>query len=133
LSKLSSNSPDIGTNLNHNMDFDAIDVAIGGVENKTASGAINNKEGTVFLNGSGVVAATLALPTAGLPSAGGDDGRRLTIQASTAHAHTVTTPSSGLNGASHVATFGGAVGDTAELVAFNGGWLVKSLRNVTLS
>jgi hypothetical protein len=97
------------------------------------SGAIGIKEGNVFLTKAGVAAMTLALPIAGAQSAGGDDGRTLVIIDTTGHAHTVTTPASGLNAADHIATFGGTAGQFGELVAFNGSWWLAASSGVTLS
>src|SRR5579864_6673782 len=84
--------------------------------------AITIKEGTVFITSSGVNAMTLAAPVAGLPSAGGDDGKILVIMSTTAHAHTVTTPANVINGADDTITFSGAVTDFSELRAYNGKW-----------
>lgn len=98
-----------------------------------ANGAITIKEGNVWLTKAGVAAMTLALPIAGQPSAGGDDGRELTILDTTGNAHTVTTPASGINGADHIATFGGTAGQVATLVAYNGSWWVTLKSGVTLS
>ena len=105
-----------------------------GVEVDAASGAIGITEGFVFITASSAAAMILALPVAGLPSAGGDDGRKLVINSTTANAHTVTTPSNGINGNHHVATFGGAVTDSLELVAYNGKWrTVGTPSGITIS
>lgn len=112
--KISSSSPDVGTNVG------LIDQAFA-VEHDTASGAIAIKEGTVILDAASALAMTLVAPTAGLPNAGGDDGKILRIVAKTAHAHTVTTPSNKINGADDTATFAN-VGDAIELLAYNGVW-----------
>ena len=80
-----------------------------------ASGAIPVQSGTIALNGAGALAMTLALPTAA------QDGTTIFIAASTAHAHTVTTPANGIDGALHIATFA-AKGDNVELRAVNGTW-----------
>lgn len=103
------------------------------VEVDLVSGAIAVKEGTAFITKAGVAAMTLALPTAGLPSAGGDDGRELTIIDTTGHAHTVTTPVSGINGASHIATFGGTTGQFGTFISYNGGWFLAASNGITLS
>lgn len=102
------------------------------VEVDTASGAIAIKEGTVILNGAGALAMTLVAPTAGMPSAGGDDGKRLTIIAATSHAHTVTTPANKINGADDTVTYATA-GQAATLVAYNGVWYATVLTGATLS
>lgn len=96
----------------------------------TANGAITVKEGTIFLNKAGVLAATLAAPTATT-----DDGKVLTIVALTGNAHTVTQTTPGFNNgstASDVATFGGAVGDSFTVRAYQGIWYVTTKVNVTL-
>lgn len=113
-----------------NSNFDAsfgVQVASGSTD------AITIKEGTVFITASGVDALTLALPTAGLPSAGGDDGKILVIKCTTAHAHTVTTSADGINGADDIITFAGAVTNYIELRAYNGGWQTFGSVGVTLS
>jgi len=101
------------------------------VELGAASGAIAAKTGIVMLTKAGVAAMTLAAPVAGT-----DDGKVLTIVAATANAHTVTQATPGFNNAGasgDVATFGGAIGDSMQIVAYNGRWHVISLRNVTLA
>jgi hypothetical protein len=87
-----------------------------------ASGAITIGAGKVIINGAGVVALTLALPIAGAPSSGGQDGNTLQILSATAHAHTVTTPANGINGADDTATFSGTLPNVLELTAYNGKW-----------
>lgn len=95
----------------------------------SADGAIAVKSGVVAVTKGTAAALTLASPTTGT-----DDGKRMLIISTTAAAHTVTV-TAGFNGgstASDVATFGGAIGDNLEIVAYGGKWLVVSLRNVTL-
>lgn len=95
----------------------------------TADGAITIAHGTVFLNKAGVLAATLDTPPTDM------DGCTLKVIAATANAHTITQTTPGFNGggtASDVATFGGAKGDSIELVGYGGVWYVSSVRNVTL-
>ena len=99
----------------------------------TAAGAIAEKQGTVFLKTGTAGAFTLAAPTAGNPAADGDDGKRLLIVAEDAKAYTVTTPASKIAGGNDTATFGGAIGDLIELVAFGGVWYAANLINVSLS
>lgn len=96
----------------------------------TSAGAISEKTGAVLIGSGGALAMTLARPLSGE-----DDGKILTITAITAQAHTVTNATPGFNAAGaagDVATFGGAIGDSMQLVAANGVWNVISLRNVTL-
>lgn len=86
---------------------------------------------SIYITKAGVCALTLADPTATT-----HDGARLTIIATTGHAHTVSNAAgSGYNGAgggADVATFGGAAGDSMIIEAYQGKWYVISLRNVTL-
>jgi hypothetical protein len=95
-----------------------------------ADGAISVKDGIVIITKPGVCVLTLAAPTGGT-----DDGKQLTILSATAFAHTVTQAAPGFNaggGASDVATFGGAIGDSIEVVAY-GVWYVKTKTNVSLA
>jgi hypothetical protein len=92
-----------------------------------------------------VCVLTLAAPVAGLPSAQvlvsstpdvyapGQDGQSIFVFDTVGAAHTVTTPASALNGASHIATFGGDIGDSIKLVAYKGVWYVAGSTGVTLS
>lgn len=72
-------------------------------------------------------AFTLALPTLQ------QEGVELTITALDAEAYTVTTPSNGINGADHIATWGGAIGNTARLRAVDLVWSLIFANGVTLS
>jgi hypothetical protein len=112
-----------------------VDASKGNVQHLTAAGAIAIKPGTVLLNTGTAGAMTLAPPVAGLPGAGGNDGQDLTIIAIDAEAYTVTTTAvNQINGNKHIATFGGAAGDSIRLVAYNGVWYVgDGLNGVTLS
>jgi hypothetical protein len=103
------------------------------IEVEAASGAIGIKKGTVLITKATAAALTLALPTAGDAAAGGDDGKVLFIMSTTAAAHTVTTPATGINGASAIATFTSAVGNQITLIAYNGKWYMQSQINITLS
>jgi hypothetical protein len=67
---------------------------------------------------------TLAAPTAA------QDGTLIYVVAETAHAHTLTTPASGLYGTKHIVTFA-AIGDGVELEAVGGTWMVRSLAGPT--
>ena len=103
------------------------------VEAETANGAIAIKEGLSIITKASIDVLTLAKPIAGLPAAGGDDGKVLRILSATAFAHTVTTPAAGINGAFTTLTFTGAVGNTVELVAYGGTWYVAQNFNATIS
>lgn len=97
-----------------------------------ASGAVSvpGYSRTFFITKAGVAAMTIADPTATT-----HDGLRLTFVSTTAQAHTLTnTTGFGAGGASlDVATWGGAIGDTMVIVAYQGKWYVESTRNVTLA
>lgn len=100
------------------------------VQVASADGAITIKDGVVVITKGSAAALTLASPTAGA-----DDGKRLTIVATTAHAHTVTL-TAGFGGgttARDVATWGGAINDSLECVAYNGVWYAIATRNVTIA
>lgn len=96
----------------------------------TADGAITIAPGTVILNKAGVLAATLAAPTATT-----HDGIRIAVIAKQAQANTITFASGKINGGSlTTATFGGAIGDSIILEAYQGIWYtVTAPRNVTIS
>lgn len=103
------------------------------LQNVSASGAISIPTGIVMITSSTTAAVTLPLPVAGAASGGGMDGAQLTIISTTAHAHTVTTPANGINGASHIVTFTAAALDYVVLTAFNGSWYVTGNLNGTIS
>jgi hypothetical protein len=96
---------------------------------------IVSKEGTVLLAQTSAGAWLLPAPVAGLPGvvAGGQDMKKLTILDITGHAHTVTTPASAINGASHILTFGGTKGEKMEITAYNGVWYAYGSSGVTIS
>lgn len=136
LNQLTSSSPDYHEGLSPvalmSANFATID-AKHGVEVDSASGAIAITQGVAVITKSSAAAMTLAGPTAGLPSAGGNDGQVLRIVSTTAQAHTVTTPSNKINGASTTLTFGTAVGNFAELIAYGGVWYTLSKTGITVS
>lgn len=103
----------------------------GAVGVASASGAITQKDGVLFITKAGVAAMTIADPTAGA-----DDGKRLAIVSTTANAHTVTYATTGFNAGTtgtDVGTFGGAKGDNLVIRAYGGVWYVESKVNVTLA
>ncbi len=110
----------------------AFDSAFGAAE-YTAAGAIAQKEGYVFLKAGSAAAMTLVAPTAGAPSAAGDDGKEITIIAEDAFAYTVTTPANKINGAKHIATWTAAIGNGMTMIAFNGIWYAVVLTGVALT
>jgi hypothetical protein len=95
---------------------------------KTTSAAISEKQGLVRLGGSGARAMTLADPTTGT-----DDGKRLTLLASTAAAHVITVTGGLAGGSKNTLTLGGAVGDMAEIEAIGGKWFLRPSINATAS
>ena len=96
----------------------------------TDTGAITVKNGICLLNKAGIIAATLANPTATT-----DDFKRLTIRSLTAQAHTVTVTGGFGNGSTgeDVATFSGAIGDGLELMAYQGYWYIQGAHQVTVA
>lgn len=96
----------------------------------TADGAITIKNGVVALNKAGVLAATLANPTATT-----DDFKRLTILALQAQANTVTVTGGFGNGGNgeDVATFSGVIGDNLNLIAYQGYWYITGAHQVTVA
>ncbi|HEY0701267.1 MAG TPA: hypothetical protein VGD60_00725 [Candidatus Acidoferrales bacterium] len=118
-SEVASASPDASTNLGA-----AVQKNVEVHSGTGGAGVIGITSGLVEITDSGAALLTLAAPVAGAPSAGGNDGQRLTIIATTAHAHTVTTPASGVQPSSHhIITFAAAY-DVVELEACNGAWVV---------
>lgn len=92
------------------------------------SGAITQKQGAVRLGSAGALAMTLADPTSGT-----DDGKRLTLFASTAHAHVITIAGGIGAGTNNTITLGGAIGDMVELEALAGKWFLRPSINATAS
>jgi hypothetical protein len=78
---------------------------------------------TVLLTKAGVLALTLASPSAAI------DGYEVTFISRTANAHTLsyTAGFSGDTTASDVLTFGGAIGESATIKAVNGTWAITAL------
>jgi hypothetical protein len=101
------------------------------IQSLAVSGAIPVRHGVTVLTKAGVGVMTLVDPTSGThdgvemtiislhrPGPHGQQRRRLGFNAGGA--------------ATDVGTFGGAIGDGFQIVAYGGKWLVKVLRNVTL-
>lgn len=95
--------------------------------------AITVAAGSYYVTSSGVDAMTLAQPTAGLPSAGGNDGQQLTIVDVGGHAHTITCATNGIVPSHHLLTFGGTAGSFVTLEAYNAKWYVLASSGVTAS
>jgi hypothetical protein len=88
------------------------------------AGTIAPNAGLAALKTGAASAMTLPLPVAGPQSAGGQDGVILNIVSLDAEAYVVTTPALGINGVDDTMTFGGAIGDSIQLLAEGGAWVV---------
>lgn len=97
-------------------------------EVEAANGAIGIKNGRAVITKSTAATLTLALPTATT-----DDYKTLVIEDTTGKAHTVTTPSNGINGSLTTITFSGQIGDSVELMAYQGVWYYVNGSGVALS
>ena len=96
------------------------------------AGALPVAPGTYPLTAAAAIALTLAVPVAGLPSQGGNDGQELTYNDTGGHAHTITCPTSGnIVPAHHILTFNGTAGSFVTLVAYNGVYYVEASSGVT--
>jgi hypothetical protein len=100
----------------------------GVVQTLTASGAAAVLDGITLLGSAGALSITLALPVAGE-----QDGVTMKFIATTAHAHVITTPADGIDGVGDTITFGGAIGDCAELEAHAGVWYLIGGLGVALT
>lgn len=95
----------------------------------TSAGAVVKQSGVSFVGSSGALSMTITDPLRWM------DGMYMTVEASTAQAHTLTYTTTGFNGqgsAADVCTFGGAIGDNIRFFARAGIWWVLSTRNCTL-
>jgi hypothetical protein len=95
------------------------------VPNVLAASAAISGLGFCPITVAGVGVFTLAVPTV--------DGQFLLIQDTTGHAHTVTTPAAGINGAHVTLTFGGTVAQFVELRSYSGSWWVGPSSGITIS
>lgn len=94
-----------------------------------SDGAITVAPQIALLTKAGIGAYTLAAPTATT-----HDGYQVCAVSTTANAHVVTFASGKINGGSNVTlTLGGAIGDGACLVAYQGVWYTTSLINGTVA
>jgi hypothetical protein len=80
--------------------------------------------GLAIINSGVVDAMTLATPVAGPQQTGGDDGKIVNVIDNGGHAHTITTASNKIINSHHILTFGGTIGSSVTLIAFNGVWYV---------
>lgn len=97
----------------------------------TTDGAINpNTAATYVVTKAGVLASTLAAPTAGA-----DDGKIITITSNTANAHTLTATGLLQTGTASVnlATFAAQKGAGLTLMAYQGKWNVLASVGITFS
>ncbi len=101
------------------------------VTNMAVDAAITIAPGIVTFSKAGVLAATLAAPTAG------QAGTRITIISLTDNAHTVTCPTNTLNdgttGINELATFAAFAGATMTVVAIGVLWYVESFSGVVIT
>lgn len=125
--RVPATSPDATTNVAQNVD------PYFGAAMYSNAAAIAQKEGVVLIDGVQANAMTLVAPTAGLPSAGGDDGKVLVIVCKSAFAHTVTTPANAINGSKHIITFTAAIANFQTLYAFGGVWYAAQQSGSTLT
>lgn len=102
---------------------EVLDLKTDALQNLVADGAITVKNGVckIAKTVAGVVAATLANPTAGT-----DDFKQLLIISNQAQANTVTCTGGFGNGGTgeDVITFSGAIGDCVQLCAYGGYWYI---------
>lgn len=84
-----------------------------------AQAAIPVNSGVYVITKGSAGAYTLAAPVSGQ-----DDGKEILIVASTAFAHTVTVPANKFNGTLHIATYGAAIGNNLNVVAYQSVWYV---------
>ena len=106
------------------------DGIVGALQAITGDGAITIQNATVLLSKAGAGAITIATPTATT-----HDGRIIRVVSLTAQAHVITSATDGFNdkGSSGTATFGGAIGDSVTLLAYQANWYVIATRNVTIA
>lgn len=106
------------------------DGIVGVIQAITGDGAITIQNASVFLSKGSAAAITLAAPTAGT-----HDGIIIRVVAISAQAHVITGGVDGFNakGSSGTITFGGAIGDSVTLVAYNGHWYTLAAINATVA
>lgn len=102
-------------------------------QNIGVDGAITKDVGCVVISKAGILAGTLAAPTAGT-----QDYLVLRIVSLTANAHVIVTSAAGFNaggaGADTLTFTTAAIGDSVTLMAFNGVWyIIASRGTITLS
>lgn len=94
----------------------------------TTAGAIA-LGGTALLKTGTAGAFTLAQPAPGAQLNGGQDGMVMKITILDAHAYVITTSANGVSGptgSGDTLTAAATIGDTVNLVAFNGQWYIQA-------
>lgn len=106
------------------------DPQVGTVQALTTNGAVPVASGIYVITKAGVLADTLAAPTAGI-----QDGMVIRISSTTANAHTLTATGLFQCGTASVnlATFAASAGAGLTLMAFNGKWVVMYSVGITFS
>lgn len=109
---------------------------MGPVSALLVNGAIDpHTEAKYAITKASALADTLAAPTTGAISAGGDDGKIIEIGNTTAFAHTIT--ATGLfqtgDATTDVATFNAAAGGGLRLMAYGAKWVVLGANAVAFS
>lgn len=95
-----------------------------------ANATVTIQNCTVFITKGTACALTMTTPTTA------QDGTRIRFISTTAAAHTVTHGTVGFNGGGSgkdVGTFGGAIGDGFECIAYGGVWYTTHITNVTFA
>lgn len=107
--------------------------AIEAVDDLTADGAVTVANKTAYMITS-VGALTRLGSTLGTPTVTTHDGYTISITSTTAAAHVIGFAAGKVNGGTlNAMTFGGAIGDSISLVAYQGVWYTTAVNNVTLS
>jgi hypothetical protein len=94
-------------------------------QNVSADGAISTDMASVILTYAGATAITLAAPDASM------NGFTMHIVSTVAQAHVITATNL-INGNNDTLTWGGAIGDSCTLMAYDSEWLTMQLTNVTV-
>lgn len=96
----------------------------------SANATVTIQNSTVIITKGTACALTMTTPTTA------QNGTRIRFISTTAAAHTVTHGTVGFNGGGSgkdVGTFGGAIGDGFECVAYGGVWVTTWITNVTFA
>lgn len=117
--------------LTYTIGINDVDPALQVITLMATNGAVAIVPGTVIFTKAGVLAATLAAPTAA------QDGTIIVFTSTTANAHTITATSlieDGVTGGSKTtATFAAFAGASITLLAYSGKWYVLSKNVVTIT